>query len=85
VGNSLGVRPTPCTWSATTSAPSLAVASYQIVSPALAAPATPEFAADSIVEEAAEDFGVSAQMMRWRLNATGAYKRAQRTRGSSAG
>ncbi|MDD7814486.1 ImmA/IrrE family metallo-endopeptidase [Mycobacterium sp. CSUR Q5927] len=38
-----------------------------------------------IVEEAAEDFGVSAQMMRWRLNATGAYKRAQRTRGSSAG
>jgi Zn-dependent peptidase ImmA (M78 family) len=35
-------------------------------------------------EEAAEDFGVSAQMMRWRLNATGAHKRAQRGRGRSA-
>ena len=36
------------------------------------------------IEEAAEDFGVSAQMMRWRLNATGAYKRAQGTRRSAA-
>ncbi|MCW2629853.1 MAG: hypothetical protein JWR48_6575 [Mycobacterium sp.] len=36
------------------------------------------------LEEAAEDFGVSAQMMRWRLNATGAHKHAQRGRGHSA-
>ncbi|MGE2721223.1 ImmA/IrrE family metallo-endopeptidase [Mycolicibacterium celeriflavum] len=36
-------------------------------------------------EEAAEEFGVSAQMMRWRLNVTGAGKRAQGGRASSAG
>lgn len=35
-------------------------------------------------EDAAEDFGVSAQMMRWRLNTTGAHKRAQRGRGRTA-
>jgi Zn-dependent peptidase ImmA (M78 family) len=50
----------------------------------------PERAALSIArrgrtpEEAAEHFGVSAQMMRWRLNVTGAHKRAQRGRGYSA-
>ena len=35
------------------------------------------------LEEAAEDFGVSAQMMRWRLNVTGAHKRLQRGRSAS--
>jgi Zn-dependent peptidase ImmA (M78 family) len=38
-----------------------------------------------ILEEAAEHFGVSAQMMRWRLNATGAHKRVSRERARSVG